>query len=97
MGEFSMKTTKNAITHLKAKHNIAPAGLIVARTTPAQQTIRAAFGPSMPRITFKEDICTEILLLWTSTPTLASVCVSNQAFELYAHSWTHTSKTILSG
>jgi len=61
---FSMKTTKNAITHLKIKHNVGPKGRIVATTTPAQQTIQAAFGRSMPRILFNEDIFKELLLLW---------------------------------
>jgi hypothetical protein len=61
---FSMKTTKNAITHLKIKHNVGPEGIIVATTTPAQQTIQAAFGRSMPRILFNEDIFKELLLLW---------------------------------
>jgi len=59
-----MKTTKNAITHLKTKHNIGPKGTIITRTTPAQQTIQVAFGRSTPRILFNENIFKELLLLW---------------------------------
>jgi len=61
---FSMKTTNNVITHLKTKHNIGPEGTIIARTTPAQQTIQVAFGQSTPRILFNENIFKELLLLW---------------------------------
>jgi len=61
---FSMKTMKNAITHLKKKHNIGPEGTIIARTTPAQQTIQVAFGRSTPRILFNKNIFKKLLLLW---------------------------------
>ena len=77
---FSMKTTKNAIMHLKTKHNIGPEGIIATGTTPAQQTIQAAFGQSMLRILFNENIFKKLLLLWivedvkTIEQMLAALC-----------------------
>ena len=72
-----MKTTKNTITHLKTKHNIGPEGRIIARTTPAQQTIQVAFGQSTPRILFNENIFKELLLLWVVNTNI-SFCMCEQ-------------------
>ena len=91
---FSMKTTKNTITHLKTKHNIVLKG----ESLPELHLLSKQFklpsddrylGLSPTRIPPRSFYSCGL-----STPILASVCVSNRVSIPFAPSWLHASLTI---